>query len=117
MPTIFKWEVTLLAKYKLKYWFEYGGICIWGVNAASKDKFGYAIETISLPISDSLIEMLNKLEEEYHSYLDWDYPPNPSPWTEEHKQDFIRRATNAHERLCKELGENYEVENEVTSCV
>ena len=105
------------AEYKLKFWFEHGGGCVWSANAASKDKFGYAIETISFPISDILIETLNNLEDEYHSYLDWDYPPNPSLWSEEHKQDFINRTTNAYEMLCYELGETYAVENEVTSCV
>jgi len=92
-------------------------ICFWSLNKAAKDKHGYAIKTASLPISNFLIETLNKLEEEYHSYLDWDYPQNPSPWTEEHKQDFIRRATKAYEKLCKELGEAYTVISEVASCV
>lgn len=82
-----------------------------------RTKLGYAIKIVYLPISHSLIETLNKLEEEYHSYLDWNYPPNSSPWTEEHEQDFIIRATNAYEKLCKKLGETCEVENEVTSCV
>jgi hypothetical protein len=110
-------EVTVLTDYKLKYWFEHGGICVWGVNEAAKEKYGYAIKTASLPISDSLIETLNKLEEEFHSYLDWEYPPNPSPWTEEHKLDFISRATKAYEKLCFELGEAYAVENSILSCV
>lgn len=109
--------MNLLEKYKLKYWFEHGGICIWGANTAAKDKYGYAIETVSLPISSSLIETLNSLEEEYTTYLDWEYPPNPSPWTEEHKQDFIKQATKAYKKLCEELGEAYVVENKVASCV
>lgn len=106
-----------MEQYKLKFWFEHAGICIWGANEAAKEKYGYAIETALLPLSQSLIGKVNQLEDEYHTYLDWEYPPNPSPWTEEHKQDFIKRATEVFLLLCKELGTDYVVENAVNSCV
>lgn len=106
-----------MEKYKLKFWFEHGGICFWSMNDIAHDKYGYPIETSMLPISEALIKRFDELEEEYSTYLDWEYPLNPSPWTEEHKKDFIRRATEAYNNICRELGENYIVENIVASCV
>lgn len=103
-------------KYVIRFWFEHGGICLWSVNQKARDRYGYPIETSELPISLELVARLEELEDEYHSYLDWDYPSNPSPWTEEHKQDFVKRATEAYEILCRELGDEYEIINDVGSC-
>lgn len=106
----------IIEKYIIRFWFENGGICLWSINQNAKDKYGYAIENNMLPISLELVKRINELEEEYSSYLDWDYPSNPSPWTKEHKQDFINRATDVYNDLCRELGNNYKVINEVSYC-
>jgi len=90
---------------------------LWSVNNLAKDKFGYAIKNKSLPISRALVNELNKLEEEYHGYLDWDYPPDPSPWTPEQKNDFKRRATLTYQKLSLELGSDFEIVNEIDRCV
>lgn len=100
-------------KYKLRFWFEYGDICIWGMNDNTKERYGYAIENSSLPISKEVINELNDLEKEYQSYIDWNEPQNSSLWTEEHKHDFINRANIVYEKLKKELGADYEISNEV----
>jgi hypothetical protein len=57
------------------------------------------------------------IEDEYRGYLDWDYPPNPSPWTQKQKQDFKKRANLAYRKLTTELGSDYEVINELDRCV
>ena len=101
----------------LRFWFEHGGICIWGINDNAQEKYGYAIENSELPISKTLIVELNTLESEYATYLDWEYPPNPSPWTEDEKADFLNRANIAYEKLKCELGSDYDVENEAYRCV
>jgi len=106
-----------MPKYIIKFWFEHGGICLWGQGEATQERYGYAIENTVLPISGELINELNDLEEEYSTYLNRDYPPDPSPWTEEHKSDFIKRATNTFNKLQIELGSGYELLNELDSCV
>lgn len=35
--------------------------------------------------------------------------PDPSLWTQEHKDDFLRRSEAVYKRLAAELGEDYEV--------
>lgn len=106
-----------MAKYILKYWFEHGGTCLWSTNDLAKNKFDYAIANEKLPISKSLIKELYALEEEYHGYLDWEYPPNPSPWTENQKSDFKYRANKVYHKLLSELGIEYEIINEIDRCV
>ena len=106
-----------MKKYMLRFWFEHGGTCIWGMNDNAQEKYGYAIENSELPISKALIGELNALESEYTTYLDWEYPPNQSPWTEEQKTVFLSRANMAYEKLKCELGSDYDVKNEAHRCV
>ncbi len=104
-------------KYKLKFWFEHGGICIWAANNKAEQQYNLAIENDALPISQELITLLNSLEDEYAGCLDWEYPPDPSPWNEKQKQDFKSRAEKAYHILLNELGSDYTVENAIDSCI
>lgn len=106
-----------MSKYMLSFWFDFGGICIWGMNDLTKEKFGYAIETKSLPLSNNLSDKIILLQEEYTTYLDWEYPPNPSPWTKKHKLDFLKRASDICIEIEKELGSEYELVNDVSKCI
>lgn len=117
LNTILKNEVHILAKYILKYWFEHGGTCLWSVNAHAKKTFNYAISNEKLPISKKLADELYALETEYHGYLDWDYPPNPSPWTSNQKSDFKNRANETCLKLVSELGTDFEIINKIDRCV
>ena len=106
-----------MSKYQLRFWFEHGGICIWGMNEKAKEEYGYSIENDSLPISKDLLAELNALEDEYATYLEWDCPQDPSPWTNEQKVDFLSRATSAYEKLRDELGSEFEITNEASRSV
>lgn len=106
-----------MATYKIKFWFEHGGICLWGANDITKRIYCYAIKNEDLPLSTETIHELYALEEEYGSYLDWECPQNPSPWTEEHKLGFILKAEQTYSKVVKELGANFEVINDIRRCV
>lgn len=65
--------------YVLNFWCNHGGECIWAKNDSACNTFGHGadyIEYRNLPISDKLISKLKGLDDEYHSYLDWEHPPN-----------------------------------------
>ena len=102
-----------MSKYQLRFFFEHGGICIWGMNSEAQEKYGYAIENDALPISENLKNELADLETEYATYLNWSFPSEPSPWTKEHKTDFEGRANAICEKLKDELGADFEIKNEV----
>ena len=106
-----------MAEYVIKYWFEYGGPCLWSANESAHNKFGYPIENSELPISKDLADELYSLEDEYQSSLDWNYPPDPSPWTPEHRKDFKIRANDAYLKLTLQLGSDFNVVNEIDKCV
>ena len=106
-----------MEKYHLRFFFEPASSCVWSANDAAQEKFGYAIEVDSLPISEDLKKILADLTEEYATYLNWDSPADPSLWSEEKKSRFIGSAHMAYERFAKELGESYEVKNELAGCV
>ncbi|MCL1990096.1 MAG: hypothetical protein FWG67_04315 [Defluviitaleaceae bacterium] len=106
-----------MIKYQLRFYFEHGGICIWGINNATKEQYGYAIEHTVLPISQALKDELNALEEEYANYLDWDDPLGPSPWSESQKVHFLEKSNLAYEKLKYELSLEFEVINYVSDCI
>jgi len=103
-------------KYLLKYWIEWGcsdGGCVWAANEKAKAFFDTEDSYLSnseLPISLELQDELTALTIEYQSSLDWDYPPDPSPWTKEQAVSFKQRADAAYLRLLTELGDEFEVE-------
>lgn len=102
-----------MEKYKLRFFFEYGGIgdCLWSSNDVTYKEFGFgSLDLELLPLSDDLKTILYDMSEEYQSSLDWNYPPNPSPWSEEHKKDFLIRSKQVYQRLVLELGDDFEVQ-------
>ena len=52
-----------------------------------------------------------------YGYLNWEYPPDPSPWSIEQKVDYINRANMLYMKLLSELGSDFEIINEVDRCV
>lgn len=99
-----------MAKYKLKYMFEWGGICVWSDNEAARVLFGdYAIETEKLPISDSLKKTLVYLEKKHDEALNWDDPGGDLLWTQDQIDEFGKEAREAYQMLCDELGEEFDV--------
>lgn len=106
-----------MKKYQLGFWFEHCGPCLWGMNAEAKKVYGYAIRPCDLSLSKELMQELDALENEYHTYLNWDSPSDPSPWTEAHKRDFLHRAMIAYNKLQVELGSEYEIRNELQGCI
>lgn len=103
-----------MAKYKMKYWFEWGGTCLWSANDAARNEFGYAVDEQQLPISQNLKNLLWYLQAYHENMMDMDNAPDDSPWwTEEDTVMFDKKKKFAYEQLCRELGEEYEI---VYSC-
>lgn len=98
-------------KYKIKFFFEWGtDLCLWSGNSAAIERYGICeIPYERIGISDELRLSLAKMGEEYQGALNWEYPPDPSPWTQAQKDDFMLRAQEVFKRLTEELGEDHEV--------
>ena len=98
--------------YEVNFYFEWGlvGHCIWCGNESAYSRFGAGpIDFDKFGFSEKLKEILTELSNEYQSALNWDYPPDPSPWNEEQKENFLYRAENAYKQIVDELGSNFKV--------
>lgn len=95
--------------YKIRLMFEWGGGCIWCGNEAALKRFdvGPIEEKLSLP--EIIIQELQTLSTWHDKALDWDYPPDPSPWSQEEFQEFEVAAQSMLTKLQIELGADFEV--------
>ena len=93
-------------KQKLRFFFDYGGYCLWGNNGG--------LSYTSLSISENLLSEFDALNTEFATSINWDDPTLPSPWTKEDSANFISRANVAYEKLKDELGAEFEITNEVS---
>ncbi|WP_409057106.1 hypothetical protein [Streptomyces sp. SYP-A7185] len=95
----------------LRFFFEAGvDTPLWPQDMDSP--YGYPCELDRLPISPPLRAELARLAETYQSSIDWEYPPNPSPWSAEEHQRFTRQAHAALDGLRRELGHGWVVHDE-----
>ncbi|GLP68034.1 MULTISPECIES: hypothetical protein [unclassified Streptomyces] len=95
----------------LRFFFEAGvDTPLWPEDTASP--YGCPCELARLPIKPETRAELARLSEWYQSSIDWDYPPNPSPWSEEELQRFKEQAGSALEVLRRELGAGWVVRDE-----
>ena len=97
--------------YTLRFFFEWGSPhCLWGGDEETNARYGVGpISFDALPLSDSLKATLLEMGEEYQTALNWQYPPDPSPWTAEHKADFLRRCEEVYKQLVSELSDEHNV--------
>jgi hypothetical protein len=107
-----------MAKYKFKYWYEWGerDCFLWADDDATKAAFGTDVsylEMDKLPLSDALKQFLVETARLHDCSLNWEYPPDPpdpEDWTPEMAAEFDRRAHEGYDRICAELGDDYEIE-------
>lgn len=95
----------------LRFFFEAGvDTPLWPQDMDSP--YGYPCELGRLPISPELRAELARLSQWYQSSIDWAYPPNPSPWSDEEHQLFAQQARAALGALRRELGAGWTVRDE-----
>lgn len=106
-----------MAKYKFKYWYEWdcAGDCLWADDDITRETFGGGcshVDIEKLPLSAELIAFLHETGDLHNRSLNWDYPPDPpdpEQWTPEMAAEFDRRAYEGYDRICQELGADYEI--------
>lgn len=92
---------------RLRFFFEAGvsHTPLWPIDFHSP--YGYPCVLERLPISPATRTELARLCESYQSSIDWKYPPDPSPWSDEQWHVFKRDAHTALEALRRELGDGW----------
>jgi hypothetical protein len=97
------------ARYVVRLMFEWGGGILWCGNDAARDAFGVGSIEDQLPLSDALRARLEELSVWHDTALNWEYPPDPGPWTPEEEARFDRAADEALQAVRAELGADFEV--------
>lgn len=99
--------------YELRYVFDYGsGMCLWSSNEAAREKYGYPVDLEALDVPTDIKALGHELVREYDTSLNWDYPPDPSPWSVQHWSDFGLRSGQFLARLREYLGPQFIVIDE-----
>lgn len=106
-----------MAKYRFKYWYEWGerGCFLWADDDVTRDTFGGGVSHVDskkLPLSAELLQFLRGTARLHDRSLNWEYPPDPpdpEDWTPEMAAEFDRRAHEGYDRICAELGSDYEI--------
>jgi len=100
-------------KYRLRYFFDPGSdICLWAANDAARVRFGYPIGAKDMPIPENTWRRVLCLCRWYDTSIDWNYPPDPSPWDEAERARFNAEAQKLLMLLRDQLGPEYEIIDE-----
>jgi hypothetical protein len=95
--------------HELRLWFEWGTGCVWGEDAAAWEAFGFGSIEDRLPLSEGLKARLAEMCRWHDTALDWEYPPDPSPWSREEFDAFEDAVHEVLPRLREELGPDFSV--------
>ncbi len=99
-------------KYRIRFFFDYGGSCFWSGNDRARSACDYPISPEILPLSPETSSRTYELMEWFQSSLNWDYPPDPGPWRQEECDKFNDATRKLFHVVQAELGEQFELSNE-----
>ena len=95
--------------FAVRLMFEWGGGCLWCGNDDACDAFDVGLVEEQLPLSTATRQRLIELTAWHDSALDWEYPPDRSPWSVEERVQFERAAAEVLTVIRLELGSEFEV--------
>lgn len=97
------------ARFVVRLMFEWGGGCLWCGNDAARAAFDVGPIEEQLALSLATRQRLVELSAWHDGALDWEYPPDPSPWSAEERERFEQAAADALAIVRSELGPEFEV--------
>ncbi len=97
------------APFKIRMFFEWHCGVLWCGDDQTRQTFDVGPIEDRLPLSAETRERLTRLSAWHDTALDWDYPPDPSPWTADERQRFEQAAEQTLLHLREELGEQFEI--------
>jgi hypothetical protein len=99
------------SKYVLRFFFEWGGGCLWAGNDAARRDLDYGPydydEPCPLPLSPATIARCRWMAEWHDTALNWEYPPDPGPWDPAESARFDDAANSLLNDIRRELGPDY----------
>lgn len=98
-------------RYQIRFFYDWGcDLPFWCGNDAARAKFDVgAIEPEELGLTPQTSKTVRALAEWHDTSLNWDYPPNPSPWRQEECDRFNAAVESLLETIRAELSEEYQL--------
>ena len=96
-------------RFVVRLMFGWGGGCLWCGNDATLAAFDVGPIEDKLPLSPAIQHRLTELSEWHDKALDWDYPPDPSPWSQEKRERFETAATDILSAVRSAVGPEFDV--------
>jgi hypothetical protein len=102
-----------MAQYQLRLFFDPGaGTCLWAGNDAARERFGYAVDASTLPMSMNTGRRVLYLCAWYDTSINWEYPPDPSPWDDAEWERFRAEVRRVLMALREQLGPEFDIVDE-----
>ena len=101
-------------RYHLRFRFDWGcSSCLWagGAGRSYNGITSGTIEPEALPLTDATRAEIAALAAHYQGALNWDYPPDPSPWSAAEWGAFERAADRLLLRIQRELGDQFVIDD------
>ena len=102
-----------MAKYVIRFMPEYHATSLWACNDDAYSDLGINIEYEKVGLSQELINQLEKFDDGVMDIIDWSDPGGESPLTSEEQMALYNEGCRLLELVRKELGDEFEVENEL----
>jgi hypothetical protein len=100
----------------LRYFFEWGGGCLWPGNDAAHRAFDVGPYDLAvpcpLPLGAATLDRCRRLAAWHDLSLDPDYPPDPGPWDQAERDRFNEAAAALLGEIRTELGRDFSVVDE-----
>jgi hypothetical protein len=97
------------ARFVVRLMFEWGGGSLWAGNDAARERFAVGPIEDVLPLTQDTRRRLRELSAWHDGALNWDYPPDPSPWSAAERERFERAADVLLSIIRSELGSEFQV--------
>jgi hypothetical protein len=96
-------------KFQLTLMFEWGGGSLWCLNDAASKRFDVGPVEDRVGLTPQIKGRLHQLTEWHDTALNWEYPPDPGPWTKQEYDAFDVAALNVLGEIKSCLGPEFRV--------
>ena len=101
------------ATYQLRFFFDnVSGICLWGGNSATVDRYGYTVELADLPLPEDVVEAGESIVLRWTAFAGMNHWPKG-----DNRKKFRQGAQRFLELLRQHLSDDFEVLDESRTAI
>ncbi len=101
---------------RIRLFFEWGGGALWCGNDAALQRFDVGPIEDRLGLPADLLARIDTLSTHHDTALNWEYPPDPGPWSKDDYAEFCQDVEALRVEIAEALGSDFEVVNEQFDC-